>query len=98
MGTYTCDDGTELVRDATIGCEFPKCPESVSLQGSLVVACTDDVKICPDGTSVERSGANCEFEPCTGGGLVACTLELKICPDGTPVGKSGPKCEFEPCP
>lgn len=27
-------------------------------------ACTTDAKICPDGTSVGRSGPNCEFIPC----------------------------------
>lgn len=29
-----------------------------------VVACTEEAKICPDGTSVGRSGPNCEFEKC----------------------------------
>lgn len=28
------------------------------------VICTDDVGFCPNGNSVERSGPNCEFEPC----------------------------------
>ncbi|MDD5147605.1 MAG: hypothetical protein PHV63_03625 [Candidatus Daviesbacteria bacterium] len=27
-------------------------------------ACTMDAKICPDGTSVGRTGPNCEFAPC----------------------------------
>ena len=27
-------------------------------------ACTMDAKICPDGSSVGRSGPNCEFAPC----------------------------------
>lgn len=27
-------------------------------------ACTMDAKICPDGSSVGRSGPNCEFSPC----------------------------------
>lgn len=27
-------------------------------------ACTMDAKICPDGTSVGRSGPNCVFAPC----------------------------------
>lgn len=29
-------------------------------------ACTDDAKICPDGSSVGRTGPNCEFAPCPG--------------------------------
>jgi hypothetical protein len=31
-----------------------------------VVACTMDAKICPDGSTVGRSGPNCEFDPCLG--------------------------------
>ena len=27
-------------------------------------ACTQEVKVCPDGTSVGRTGPNCEFGPC----------------------------------
>lgn len=28
------------------------------------VACTEEAKVCPDGTSVGRSGPKCEFAPC----------------------------------
>lgn len=28
------------------------------------VVCIQDVKLCPDGTSVGRSGPKCEFSPC----------------------------------
>src|SRR5687768_14703724 len=28
------------------------------------VACTEEAKICPDGSSVGRVGPNCEFAPC----------------------------------
>ena len=28
------------------------------------VACTFEARICPDGSSVGRSGPNCEFTPC----------------------------------
>tara|TARA_Y100000310_G_C20580818_1_gene762883 strand:+ start:487 stop:888 length:402 start_codon:yes stop_codon:yes gene_type:complete len=28
------------------------------------VACTEEAKICPDGTAVGRVGENCEFEEC----------------------------------
>lgn len=31
---------------------------------SSPVACTEEAKICPDGSSVGRSGPNCEFTPC----------------------------------
>lgn len=30
------------------------------------VACTMEAKLCPDGSSVGRSGPNCEFAPCPG--------------------------------
>lgn len=32
--------------------------------GPVVVACTMEAKICPDGTAVGRTGPNCEFAPC----------------------------------
>lgn len=28
------------------------------------VVCADDVKLCPDGSYVGRSGPNCTFDPC----------------------------------
>ncbi len=28
------------------------------------VACTKDAMVCPDGSAVGRTGANCEFAPC----------------------------------
>ncbi len=66
------------------------------------VACTEEAKICPDGSSVGRQGPKCEFAPCPGeggeGDGVACTMDAKVCPDGSAVGRQGPKCEFAPCP
>ncbi len=32
----------------------------------MPVGCTEEAKICPDGTSVSRGGKNCEFAPCPG--------------------------------
>jgi hypothetical protein len=34
-------------------------------------ACTQDAKICPDGSAVGRTGPNCEFATCPGAGAVA---------------------------
>jgi len=31
------------------------------------VACTEEAKLCPDGSAVGRTGPNCEFAPCQGG-------------------------------
>lgn len=33
---------------------------------NIQVACTMEAKICPDGSSVGRTGPNCEFAPCPG--------------------------------
>ncbi|MFH1159278.1 MAG: hypothetical protein V1721_10445 [Pseudomonadota bacterium] len=35
---------------------------------SYSVACTMDVKSCPDGSYVSRTGPQCEFAPCPGEG------------------------------
>lgn len=58
----------------------------VSPQNSGIVACTQEAKLCPDGTAVGRTGPNCEFSECptlsgsgTGGG--ACQSDMD-CPDG----------------
>lgn len=76
-----------------------------------VVACTEEAKICPDGSAVGRTGPNCEFAECPstpsptptptpqpgGGGGVACTADAMQCPDGSWVGRTGPNCQFV-CP
>ena len=75
-----------------------------ALEPSIV--CTQDAKLCPDGSGVGRTGPNCEFAPCPGetappgeeGAMQGCTKELKICPDGPGVGRIGPDCEFALCP
>lgn len=77
-------------------------------------ACTEEAKICPDGSAVGRAGPRCEFSPCPvvevsavpsqaqvsppSSAPKACTMEAKLCPDGSAVGRSGPNCEFAPCP
>lgn len=50
------------------------------------VACTEEAKICPDGSAVGRTGPNCEFAPCPG-------------ETGTVTGRVsvGPLCPVEPC-
>jgi hypothetical protein len=32
--------------------------------GNKQVACTEEAKLCPDGSAVGRTGPNCEFAPC----------------------------------
>ncbi|MFA6526658.1 MAG: DUF333 domain-containing protein [Candidatus Buchananbacteria bacterium] len=57
--------------------------------------CSQQAKLCPDGSVVGQVGPKCEFASCPG--AVACTMEAKICPDGSSVGRQGPNCEFAPC-
>lgn len=77
----------------------------------VIQACTEEAKVCPDGSAVGRTQPNCEFAPCpvadtppisTGAEVPpspqACTMEAKLCADGSAVGRSGPNCEFAPCP
>jgi hypothetical protein len=73
------------------------------------VFCTQDAKLCPDGSGVGRTGPNCEFAPCPGEKTPgkkekgagkhrpACAKDLKICPDGSAVGRTGANCEFALC-
>lgn len=60
-------------------------------------ACTEEAKICPDGSAVGRTGPNCEFAPCPEEPAM-CTADAKECPDGSFVGRIPPSCEFAPCP
>ncbi|MEM4265930.1 MAG: PKD domain-containing protein [Candidatus Woesearchaeota archaeon] len=46
------------------------------------VACTDDAKICPDGTVVGRVGPNCEFAPCPERGSDYCEVDDDCVCDG----------------
>jgi hypothetical protein len=64
-------------------------------------ACTEEAKVCPDGSAVGRTQPNCEFAPCPTTGIITpqvCDAEAKVCPDGSAVGRSGPNCEFAACP
>lgn len=66
-------------------------------------ACTEEAKVCDDGSTVSRSGPMCEFAACPGEGgaepdAVMCTQEAKECPDGTYVSRGGPDCAFDACP
>ena len=64
--------------------------------GNNFQGCTEEAKLCPDGSSVGRVPPFCEFEPCPD--VEGCTKDAKSCPDGTVVGRIPPDCEFAPCP
>jgi len=69
--------------------------------GGPPVACTDEAKLCPDGSAVGRTGPHCEFTPCPGESSKPtgpiCNMGPKRCPDGSLV-LPGPACQFGPCP
>lgn len=44
-------------------------------------ACTEEAKICPDGSAVGRSGPNCEFAPCPK--EIENSICKNLCGDGT---------------
>jgi len=63
------------------------------------VGCTEDAKLCLDGTTVVRVAPDCEFEQCPEPEeQVFCTADVKECPDGSYVSRVPPECNFEPCP
>jgi hypothetical protein len=88
--------GILLVAAAAIG--FVYLPQNKPLTGG--VACTMEVKLCPDGSAVGRVGPKCEFAPCPTPSPSATTQA------GTAVIKGkvtvGPICPVEqlnsPCP
>jgi hypothetical protein len=62
--------------------------------------CPADVRLCPDGSSVSRTGPTCTFPACPGetdGGAVVCPADVRLCSDGSSVSRTGPRCEFV-CP
>lgn len=68
------------------------------------IQCTQEAKICPDGSSVGRTGPNCEFAACPGE-PVACTLEYApvcgqpniSCPAGADCQRPLPKTYGNSC-
>jgi hypothetical protein len=80
---------------------------TTSTPDTPVRGCTKELKICPDGTGVGRSGPNCEFAACPDAptptvppadDVVFCTQDVQECPDGSFVGRVAPDCNFAACP
>ena len=56
-------------------------PKSNSNNGGK--ACTQDAKLCPDGSYVGRTGPNCEFTACPSSKTIFCGgIAGKACPSG----------------
>jgi hypothetical protein len=51
--------GVALLTATTLGCQKRDTANPDDAQ-----ACTEEAKICPDGSSVARSGPDCDFAPC----------------------------------
>jgi len=63
LESQECADGSTVGRDPENNCEFAVCPEVV--QGQCPEGINPrEIKLCPDFTTVTRSGPNCEFAPC----------------------------------
>ena len=74
-------------------------------QSPRQVACTQEAMVCPDGTSVGRTGPNCEFTPCSTTAPVPLPVDCSgadgACPGGyTCIQRCGPPVarENDPAP
>ena len=62
--------------------------------------CTEDARVCPDGSAVVRDPNNdCEFPECPEANAAVCTTDVQICDDGTAVSRNPDnECQFNECP
>ena len=115
----------KVSRNPKNGCEFEKCPEDYipddeddskqpdeeSDEDESPIACSQEMKRCPNGSLVGRNiHDGCRFYECPEGDNeppvededdtpAYCTREVRVCPDGTVVVRDPYNhCRFEPCP
>jgi len=93
-----CQDGSNAT-PIQGSCE-QACPEDGITTSPPPQVCTQEAKMCPDGSYVGRTGPNCAFAACPSVGAPpqVCTQEARVCPDGSTVGRTGPHCSFPACP
>ncbi len=63
---------------------------------ALPRSCTEEAKVCDDGSTVSRSGPSCEFEACPGGSEPAEPASAYPCEEGEDC--PGTDCEGDDCP
>lgn len=75
----TCPEGVDKCMDGStiVSVSDTPAPKDVLKQEEDIVACTADVKECPDGTYVSRQAPSCEFAPCPETKEVTMTEENK---------------------
>jgi hypothetical protein len=101
----TCGDGvfgTPKINCASgLACVYPKStapngPDggSSAVAGTCEEAarCTEEAMVCPDGSTVARTGPNCAFAPCPGAAVVDQSKLGSSCADASHVCPSGQSC------
>ncbi len=97
--------GCLLITIAAMACS-PSPAEPPQTPATETKACTQEAKVCPDGTAVSRTGPHCEFAPCPDASASAppaagegkmCAQDVRECPDGSFVSRKPPSCDFAPC-
>lgn len=62
--TETCDNGTGSERPVAPPVKVEPTAPPTATKPTLPTACTAEAKVCPDGSSVGRTGPRCEFSEC----------------------------------
>lgn len=52
---------------------------ALNAQQNIEKPCTLEAKLCPDGSSVGRTGPNCEFAPCPAGETYCSSPRPEVC-------------------
>lgn len=93
VGMCTLSDGTVCEERAYMRGECKPTNSEQWTTNNNWKACTQEAKLCPDGSAVGRTGPNCEFAPCPSKEPTACTMQYD------PVCASvAVQCIKAPCP
>jgi hypothetical protein len=87
-GCNSCACTKDGIACTTKACSSPGNPPSTG--------CTEEAKVCPDGTAVGRTGPNCEFAPCPTNACPALGCD-PYCPNGGGLKKDANGCDTCQC-